>query len=151
MASRPLLLLSIALLCTYIHTYASVCTYVCICMYIRTKYERHSQSRASEVSRKSQYLHIAFPPLPSPAGHHHAGLLSCSSESSLHTLHRRKGGGDTATQSTPDLGSLARKSGSAATGKPPLQPKKVQPVEGGSPKVSSKGARIDGNQVSELP
>ena len=94
---------------------------------------------------------LPSPPLPSPAGHHHAGLLSCSSESSLHTLHRRKGGGDTATQSTPDLGSLARKSGSAATGKPPLQPKKVQPVEGGSPKASSKGAHIDGNQVSELP
>lgn len=92
--------------------------------------------------------------LPSPAGHHHAGLLSCSSESSLHTLHRKKGRGDaaTATQSNPDLASLAaRKSGSAAAGKPPLQPKKVQPVESGSPKASSKGTHTDGNQVRELP
>ena len=88
--------------------------------------------------------------LPYPAGHH-TGLLSCSSESSLHTLHKKKEaeGGGAATQSTPDLGSLARKNGSAV-GKPPLQPKKVQPVSSGSPKAFSKSTPIDANQVSEV-
>ena len=134
----------------YIRTSASVCTYVPSMSVVPVKCFRSFK----EISVSAYVVAsppLPSPPLPSPAAHHHAGLLSCSSESSLHTLHRRKGGGDTATQSTPDLGSLARKSGSAATGKPPLQPKKVQPVEGGSPKASSKGAHVEGNQVSELP
>lgn len=56
--------------------------------------------------------------------------------------------GDSATKSTPDLGGMARKQGSAV-GKPPLQPKKTQPVGSGSPKASSKSSLIDANQVGE--